>query len=110
MHPTDNPPPVTTNADMPVSGRIIVKYVDAEGTRLANEAAAVDAARVLSEIAGKKLRHVRLMSGNAQVLEIEGMEGLRGAQAQQQIEAIIHRIEADPAVDFAEPDAIMQIQ
>ena len=110
MHPADNPPPVTSNADVPVSARIIVKYVDAEGKRLANEAAALDAARVLSEIAGTELRHLRLMSGNAHVVEIENLEGLQGSQAQEQIESIIRRIEADPAVDFAEPDAIMQIQ
>jgi serine protease len=104
------PPGVGAHAAGPVTTRIIVKYIESESGRVENQEAAREAARALAEIAGVELRHVRLMSGNAQVVEVVGMTGLDSAQAQETIESVVRRIEADPAVEYAEPDSIMQIQ
>jgi serine protease len=56
------------------------------------------------------IRHVRVMSGNAQVVEVIGLSGLDRAQTISTINSIAQRIAADPAVEYAEPDAFMQIQ
>jgi len=115
MEPTplstaNDSPAVTTNTETPAATRIIVKYVDAEAWRVESQETARDSVKMLSEIAGAELRHIRLMSGNAQVVEVVGITDLKCMQVQEKIESIIRRIEADPAVDYAEPDAMMQIQ
>ena len=108
--PTEGKPDVVTNAVVPVATRIIVKYVENEAGRVANEAAALGAVESLATIAGAQIRHVRIMSGNAQVIEVVGLFGLERTEAIETIESIAERITADPAVEYAEPDAIMQIQ
>ena len=55
------------------------------------------------------------MSGNAQIVEVVSLSGVEltgpeRAQAIETIQSIAERIAADPAVESAEPDAIMQIQ
>ena len=105
--PSEGSPDVVTNASRLVTTRIIVKYVGHEVGRVENEEAARNAAEILTEIVGVKLRHVQLMSGNAQVVEVVGMEN---AQALETIKSIAARLEADPAVEYAEPNEIMQIQ
>lgn len=108
------PSPSNTSADddrnrlsMTASARIIVKYVDKEAGRVANEAAAQAAAAMLSEVADIEIRHVRLMSGSTHVVEAVGLDRERRAEM---IESIVERIESDPAVEYAELDAIMRIQ
>jgi hypothetical protein len=84
-----------------------VRYVDKEAERVVNEAAARHSAAILSEVAGVEIRHIRLMSGNAHVVEVVGIDGEHAAKT---IESIVERIGADPAVEYAERDAIMRIQ
>jgi len=115
MEPTPSQPAnessaVVNNTGVPAGARIIVKYVAAESARVVDQQAALNAVKVLSEIAGTELRHIRLMSGNAQLVEVVGIAGLGNARAREKIELIVQRIEADPAVAYAEPDAMMQIQ
>jgi serine protease len=113
--PTEGRPDIVTNAVEPVATRIIVKYVDNEAARVASEAAALGAAESLETIAGVQLRHVQIMSGNAQIVEVVEMAGVEltgpeRTKAIETIQSIVERIAADPAVEYAEPDAIMQIQ
>ena len=109
--PTQGEPDVTTNAVEPVATRIIIKYVENEGARVASEAAAMNAAERLSAIAGANIRHIRVMSGNAQIVELTDLPpGLERAQATERISSIVERLQADPAVEYAEPDDFMQIQ
>lgn len=108
--PTTGSPQAVTNSDTPVATRIIVKYKDSAANQVLNQGAAVRAAQSLSTTAGVELRHIRVMSGNAQVVEVAGVAGMERAQAIQTIEAVANRIQSDPAVEYAEPDAIMQIQ
>jgi len=108
--PANDSPVVVNKIDVPASARIIVKYVEAEAGRVEDQQAALNAVKILSEIAGTELRHIRLMSGNAQVVEVIGIADLESTRTQEKIESIVQRIEADPAVEYAEPDALMQIQ
>jgi len=108
--PTKGVPEVVTNKYVPVTTRIIVKYVENEARRVENQQSARFAAWNLANTVGAGIQHVRLMSGNAQVVEVVGIAGLESAQARKAIETLAQRIEADPAVEYAEPDAIMQIQ
>jgi serine protease len=108
--PTDGPPDVVTNKDEPVTTRIIVKYVENESARVSSQSAARNAAWNLANTAGVGIQHVRLMSGNAQVVEVVGVTGMESARALETIESVVKRIAADPAVEYAEPDAIMRIQ
>jgi len=113
--PTEGTPDVVTDRVEPVATRIIVKYVENEAARVGSEAAALGAVESLTAIAGVELRHVQLMADNAQVVEVVGMSGVdltgpERAQAIETIQSIAERIAADPAVEYAEPDAIMQIQ
>lgn len=108
--PIEGEPDVTTNAYEPVATRIIIKYVANEGARVANEAAAISAAERLSAIAGANIKHVRVMSGNAQVVELTDIAGMERALATERISSIVERLQADPAIEYAEPDAFMQIQ
>ncbi|MCH9662821.1 MAG: S8 family peptidase [Gammaproteobacteria bacterium] len=108
--PIQGEPDVTTNAAEPVATRIIIKYVESEGARVGSEAAAMNAADRLSTIAGANIRHVRVMSGNAQVVELTDMPEIASAQATEIISSIVERLEADPMVEYAELDAFMQIQ
>jgi len=108
--PTRGVPEVVTNKYIPVTTRIIVKYVENQARRVENQRAARIAAWNLANTVGAGIQHVRLMSGNAQVIEVVGIAGLESARALEAIETIARRIEADPAVEYAEPDAIMQIQ
>ena len=103
-------PEVVTNKYVPVTTRIIIKYVENEARRVENQKSARIAAWNLANTVGAGIQHVRLMSGNAQVVEVFGIAGLESARAMEAIETIAQRIEADPAVEYAEPDAIMQIQ
>lgn len=107
--PTGEPPPVVGTAEIPAT-QIIVKYRDTAVERAGSVTAAIASAQTLSQEAGVELRHVRLMSGNAQVVEVPSLVGIESAAAQQQLEEIVARIAADPGVEYAEPDAIMQIQ
>ncbi len=108
--PTTGKPDVTANAVEPVATHIIIKYVENEGARIASEAAAMNAAERLSAIAGANIRHVRVMSGNAQVVELADLAVMESAQATESMSSIIERLQADPAIEYAEPDAFMQIQ
>lgn len=108
--PIEGKPEVITNAIEPVATRIIIKYVENEGARVASEVAAINAAERLSTIAGANIRHVRIMSGNAQVVELTELSGLEGAQATERISSIVQRLQADPAIEYAELDAFMRIQ
>ena len=96
-----------TPASIPASVRVIVSYVDKEAGRVANETAARHSAAMLSEVAGVEIRHVRLMSGNAHVVEVVGLDGEHAGKT---IESIVERLGNDPAVEYAERDAIMRIQ
>jgi serine protease len=108
--PVKGVPEVVTNKYVPVTMRIIIKYVENEARRVENQRSASIAAWNLANTVGAGIQHIRLMSGNAQVVEVFGVAGLEGARAQETVESIARRIEADPAVEYAEPDAIMKIQ
>lgn len=108
--PSVDTPEAVTNAVEPAATRIIVKYVQTETRRVADPAAAAAAAENLGERVGAQLRHVRVMSDNAQVVEVLGLAGMTRRQAAETINSIAERIQADPAVEYAEPDAVMQIQ
>ena len=108
--PTGGSPDVVTNAAEPVTTRIIVKYVEDEAGRVESQSAARNAADSLANTANTGIQHVRIMSGNAQVVEVVGIAGMESVLAFETIESVIARLEADPAVEYAEPDAIMQIQ
>jgi serine protease len=82
--------------------RIIVKYRDAGWT--ATSQAAATAAESLSARAGVRLRHVKTTGGGAQVI---ALDGTRSAEV---LQSILERIRQDPAVEYAEPDAVMTIQ
>ncbi len=108
--PTKEVPEVVTNKYVPVTTRIIIKYVENEARRVKTPRSARVAAWNLANTVGAGIQHVRLMSGNAQVVEVVGAAGLEGAKAMDMIASVAQRIAADPAVEYAEPDAIMQIQ
>jgi serine protease len=108
--PTKGPPDVITNENVPVTTHIIVKYVANESAKVSSQAAARNAAQSLADKVGVGIQHVRIMSGNAQVVEVVGVADLDSARALEQIESIARRIAEDPAVEYAEPDAIMRIQ
>ncbi len=108
--PTAEPPEVITNQAAPPPTRIIVKYIQAEAARLASPAAAESAAKTLSEFAGVQLQNVRPMSGNAQLVEVLGLEGLQAGQVEQTLADIAARIAENPAVEYAVPDEFNVIQ
>lgn len=108
--PTDTPPAVVGNQETPPATHIIIKYVDTESNRVQTLAGAQGAALELTQIAGATLEHVRIISGGAQVVRITGMEGLQSLQVTETVQSVIERINADPAVEYAEPDSFMQIQ
>ncbi len=91
-----------------VATRIIVKYAAAE-SRLANRVDALNAADTLADLSGADIRHVRVMSGGAHVVEVAGMATFSSAEAKSAVASVVARIAADPAVEYAEIDAVMQI-
>lgn len=108
--PGDEPPAVQDIPQTPVSTRIIVKYVDSEQGRLENLTGSLEAAEVLSEKTGIGLRYVRTLSAGAQLLELSDNTELESAQVQETIGTLVARLNEDPLIEYAEPDAVMQIQ
>lgn len=76
--------------------RLIVKLRDAPRARGA--VALPDSVRHLAAAAGAPLRHVRRMSGGAEVLELSGPVSDADARA------VVQRLRRDGQVEFAEPD------
>lgn len=100
--------PASTAAGVPTAvmardatDRIIVKFRD----RTLARATALGTGTVgaLSERAGVALRHLRAMSGDAQVLTLPTRMSLA------EVEALARKLAADPAVEYAEPDRRMFI-
>jgi len=93
--PTTTP----TMSEIPTD-RIIVKFRDPKISR----ATKMESSQVsgLSASAGVTLTHFRVMSGDAQVLK------LPRRMSHSEMEGIIQRLSADPQVEYAEPDSIMQ--
>ncbi len=107
--PSDEPPAVA-QPEAAQPAQIIVKYRDTDASRAANLTSAIASAGALSVVAGTELRHVRLMSGNAQVVEVPALTSPTAGVEVPPIEDIAAAIAADPSVEYAEPDAFMQIQ
>ncbi len=108
--PTDAPPEVITNQAAPAPTRIIVKYIATEANRVRSAAAARTSASALSELVGFQLQHVRPMSGNAQVIEVMGLEGVQAQQVTETVADVAARIARNPAVEYAVPDEFNSIQ
>ncbi len=107
--PTDTPPAVT---DAPVQAptRIIVKFVENAEGRVQNLTAAIQSAETLSEQIGVSLTHVRTLSDGAQLVELAEVEGLTAGIVAQTLEQAVADLNANPDVEYAEPDAIMTIE
>lgn len=92
--------------------RIIVKYVDAEADRFRSPAALERSAEMLSETAGAELRHVREMSGNAQIVEIVDAPRRSPEAADRAALAaeVAESLAARPDVEYAEVETLMQPQ
>lgn len=85
------------------TNRIIVKY--RQNVRaLATPQSITASVQALSQKAGVPLQHLRTMGGNEQVLILDA------PRSEEEVRAIAGRIAQDPDVEYAEPDAIMQIQ
>ena len=108
--PTDEPPEVTPAEVLEVAPQIIIKYRDPGEEGAQNLTQALESAQKLSQIADADLVHVRLMSDNAQVVSVTNLVGQESVAAQGALQEIADRIAADPAVEYAEPDVLMQIQ
>ncbi len=109
--PSDTPPDVVADQQVaPVASQLIVKYADSAADRVQSLQSAQGAAAALSELAGAQIEHVRLMSGNAQVVQINNLGALSAGEVAETIQDIAARLSADPAIEYVEPDAIMQIQ
>ncbi len=99
------------SAAQPVTDRIIVKYRDgaiapvtAANARLAGPSAAQ--ARVMSDAAnevGLRISHLRRNALQAHVMKLERFA------TKPELDRVLARIKADPNVEYAEPDRIMQI-
>ena len=93
--------------------RIIVKYADDEADRLDGPAGPPRSAAALSATAGTELRHVREMSGNAQVLEIVDAAGLareEGEDMAEVAEQVAENLAELPEVEYTEVERLMQPQ
>jgi serine protease len=92
-------------ATLPESDRVIVKLrpqSQASGREKSTIEAAGDGVEALSRRAGLKARDLRRLGRDLHVLEVERLAP--GAS----LEATLERLNADPAVEFAEPDARMR--
>jgi serine protease len=96
------PPEVAEAAPSILLDQIIVRFRDVEILPAAvDRTAQIDA---LSQAAGVTLSYVREMSGEAIVIKLPDFKNT------QDVRAIAERLSALPAVEFAEPDLILQPQ
>ncbi len=93
------PADATASLTRDATDRIIVKFRDRSLARATVLGA--DAVSALSRRAGMPLAHFRPMSGDAQVLALPARMPLT------EVQALVKRLAADPAVEYAEPDRRM---
>jgi len=88
----------------PPIARMIVKYHDPAISAAAEQNESLGAAQLdrLSAVAGQAVAHERAMSGGAWVVRL--FRALPGDQA----EALAQLLNSDPAIEFAEPDRMLQ--
>jgi serine protease len=99
----NQPPGLTTLPANPPTDQIIVRFRDAADPTALTAAAETQMFARLSAAAGVSLQMERPMSGDAYVLQ------LPQALPQSEVAAISARLTALPEVEYAEPDAIMQL-
>ena len=106
----DETPPEVTEQQVPPATRIIVKYVEDQKGRAASLPEAIATARILSEEVGLPLAHIETLSNGAQVLELALVLPENGEGVEETIAQVVEELNANPLVEYAEPDDFMQIQ